>query len=63
MDPKLYHDHYYDQFEHHHNHNVGQGTRNYFTLRMLSDDYYPLFWQLYLNYIFIYKLSKWKFQG
>ena len=41
MDPKLYHDHYYDQFDH--NHNVGQGTRNYFTLKMLSDDFYPLF--------------------
>ena len=24
MDPKLYHDHYYDQFDYHHNHNVGQ---------------------------------------
>ena len=43
MDPKLYHDHYNDQFDHHHNHNVDQGTRNYFTLKMLSDDFYPLF--------------------
>ena len=43
MDPKLYHDHYYDQFDHHHNQTVDQGTRNYFTLKMLSDDFYPLF--------------------
>ena len=53
MNPKLYHDHYYDQFDHHHNHYVGHDTTNYFTLRELSDYLYPLFWDLNLNYIFV----------